>query len=222
MSKELAESSLLDLVPDSIAKDPDVSASAKALDVPLRETTGVLDLPSIYVSIDKLTSDQLDHLAYSWDASVWRDSWPISLKRSIIKQVVQEKRKKGTRKAVEQAVEALGSAATIQEWWEMTPKGTPHTFTIFASLGKIDGTLESEMQEDLIALINDAKPVRSHFDFVIVKTLLGRIGWHGSLRPVSYARIRSEQITSAVYSSTLDMRLTFRTLTEHCFIGIAK
>lgn len=222
MSKELVESGLLDVVPDSISKDPDVSSAAKALDVPLLEMTNVIDLPSIYVSIDKLTSDQLDHLAYSWDASVWRDSWPIELKRSIVKQVVQEKRKKGTRKAVEEAVEALGSAATIKEWWQQEPKGTPHTFTIFASLGKLDGALESEMQEDLIALINDAKPVRSHFDFVVVKNLLGRIGWHGSLRPVTYARIRSEQITSVDYDSTLDVRLNFRTLTEHCFIGVAR
>ena len=222
MSKELVESGLLDVVPDSISKDPDVSSAAKALDVPLLEMTNVIDLPSIYVSIDKLTSDQLDHLAYSWDASVWRDSWPIELKRSIVKQVVQEKRKKGTRKAVEEAVEALGSAATIQEWWEQTPKGTPHTFTIYASLGQIDGTLESEMQEDLIALINDAKPVRSHFDFVVVKNLLGRIGWRGSVRPVAYARIRSELMTNTEYTSTLDVSLAFRTLTEHCFIGVAK
>lgn len=222
MSKELDKTSLLDLLPDSISKDSDVSAAAKALDIPLREMTGVLDLPSIYVSIDSLTSEQLDHLAYSWDASVWRDSWPIELKRSIVKQVVQEKRKKGTRKAVEEAVEALGSAATIQEWWEQTPKGTPHTFTIYASLGQIDGTLESEMQEDLIALINDAKPVRSHFDFVVVKNLLGRIGWRGSVRPVAYARIRSELMTNTEYTSTLDVSLAFRTLTEHCFIGVAK
>lgn len=222
MSKELDKTSLLDLLPDSISKDSDVSAAAKALDIPLREMTGVLDLPSIYVSIDSLTSEQLDHLAYSWDASVWRDSWPIELKRSIVKQVVQEKRKKGMRKAVEEAVEALGSAATIQEWWEQTPKGTPHTFTIYASLGQIDGTLDSEMQEDLIALINDAKPVRSHFDFVVVKNLLGRIGWRGSVRPVAYARIRSELMTNTEYTSTLDVSLAFRTLTEHCFIGVAK
>lgn len=192
MSRELIESSLLDVVPDSISKDTDVSSAAKALDVQLLEMTGVLDLPSIYVSIDKLTSEQLDHLAYSWDASVWRDSWPIDLKRSIVKQVIQEKRKKGTRKAVEEAVKALGSAATIEEWWEKTPHGAPHTFTIYASLARLDGTLESEMQEDLIALINDAKPVRSHFDFVVVKNLLGHIGWHGSIRPVAYARIRSD------------------------------
>ena len=54
MSKELDKTSLLDLVPDSISKDSDVSARRKALDIPLREMTGVLDLPSIYVSIDSL------------------------------------------------------------------------------------------------------------------------------------------------------------------------
>ena len=50
MSKELDKTSLLDLLPDSISKDSDVSAAAKALDIPLREMTGVLDLPSIYVT----------------------------------------------------------------------------------------------------------------------------------------------------------------------------
>lgn len=192
MSKGLADIRLSDLLPDSIAQDGDVKAGAEALDRQLIEMTGAVDLPSIYVSIDSLTSAQLDHVAYGWDASVWRDSWPIALKRSILKNVVREKRKKGTRRAVEEAVESIQGAATIQEWWEMEPKGEPHTFTVFATLGKIDGTIDSELQDDLIALINDAKPVRSHFDFMVVKNLLGRFGLHGSLRPVTYGRIRSE------------------------------
>lgn len=191
MSKGLADIRLSDLLPDSIARDGDVKAGAVALDKQLLDMTGAVDLPSIYVSIDNLTSSQLDHVACGWDASVWRDSWPIALKRSILKNVVREKRKKGTRRAVEEAVESIQGAATIQEWWEMEPKGEPHTFTVFATLGKIDGTIDSELQDDLIALINDAKPVRSHFDFVVVKNLLGRFGFHGSLRPVAYGRIRS-------------------------------
>ena len=191
MSRELVESSLLDVVPDSISKDADVSSAAKALDVPLLEMTGVVDLPSIYVSIDSLTSEQLDHLAYSWDASVWRDSWPIELKRSIVKQVVQEKRKKGTRKAVEEAVKALGSAATIEEWWQQEPKGPPHTFTIYATLAKIDGVLDGEMQDDLITLIDDAKPVRSHYSLVVVRDIRGQVGVTGYVRHLSYARICS-------------------------------
>lgn len=91
MSKGLAEVRLSDLLPDSIAQDDNVRHSATALDKQLLDMTAAVDLPSIYVSIDKLTSTQLDHVAYGWDASVWRDSWPVALKRSVLKNVVREK-----------------------------------------------------------------------------------------------------------------------------------
>ena len=130
MSKGLADVRLSDLLPDSIAQDDNVKHSATALDKQLLDMTAAVDLPSIYVSIDKLTSTQLDHVAYGWDASVWRDSWPVALKRSVLKNVVREKRKKGTLRAVKDAVSSIGSAATIKEWWQQEPKGTPHTFEI--------------------------------------------------------------------------------------------
>ena len=222
MSKSLADVRLSDLLPDSIAQDGDVKAGAVALDKQLLDMTGAVDLPSIYVSIDRLTSAQLDHVAYGWDASVWRDSWPISLKRSILKNVVREKRKKGTRRAVEEAVESIQGAATIQEWWEMEPKGEPHTFTVFATLGKIDGTIDSELQDDLIALINDAKPVRSHFHFVVVKNLLGRFGFHGSLRPVPYGRIRSETRESVEIEGSLRVKACVRAFVERSVIATCR
>lgn len=196
MSKSLNECSLLGLVPDSIKRDQSVKSAGLALDPVLKEVTDALDLPSLYVSIDKLTSEQLDHLAYSWDASVWRDSWPIELKRSMVKNVVTEKRKKGTVKAVRDALASIQSAATIREWWQESPKGTPHTFTIYATLGKIDGVLDVEMQEDLLRLIDDAKPVRSHYTFVVQQELKGRIGMMTYMRPIVYARVRSEAVTS--------------------------
>lgn len=192
MSKELKDVRLSDLLPDSIAHDPDVKHSAASIDAQLLDMSAAVDLPSIYVSIDKLTSRQLDHVAYGWDASVWRDSWPISLKRSVLKNVICEKRKRGTLSAVKDAVSSIGSAATIEEWWQQEPKGTPHTFTIYATLAKIDGTLDTEMQEDLFGLIDDAKPVRSHYDFVLIRRLDGQIGMAGALRPVTYARIRAD------------------------------
>lgn len=222
MSKGLADIRLSDLLPDSIARDGDVKAGAVALDKQLLDMTGAVDLPSIYVSIDNLTSSQLDHVAYGWDASVWRDSWPIALKRSILKNVVREKRKKGTRRAVEEAVESIQGAATIQEWWEMEPKGEPHTFTVFATLGKIDGTIDSELQDDLIALINDAKPVRSHFDFVVVKNLLGRFGFHGSLRPVAYGRIRSETRESVEIEGALRVKACVRAFVERSVVATCR
>lgn len=222
MSKELAEVRLSDLLPDSIAQDDNVRHSATALDKQLLDMTAAVDLPSIYVSIDKLTSTQLDHVAYGWDASVWRDSWPVSMKRSVLKNVVREKRKKGTLRAVKDAVASIGSAATIKEWWQQEPKGTPHTFEIQATLGNIEGTLDSEMQEDLFALIDDAKPVRSHYTFVLVRQLQGGMGVDGYLRPVAYSRIRSEAVESADVDAVAGVFVAARPIAMRSLVGLAK
>ena len=184
--------------------------------------TAAVDLPSIYVSIDKLTSTQLDHVAYGWDASVWRDSWPVALKRSVLKNVVREKRKKGTLRAVKDAVSSIGSAATIKEWWQQEPKGTPHTFEIQATLGNIDGTLDAEMQEDLFALIDDAKPVRSHYTFVLVRQLQGGMGVDGYLRPVAYSRIRSEEVVNKDIEVSAGFIVGARPIAMRSLVGLAK
>ncbi|EKB32189.1 phage tail protein I [Sutterella wadsworthensis 2_1_59BFAA] len=222
MSKELSDVRLSDLLPDSIAQDDNVRHSAEALDKQLLDMTSAVDLPSIYVSIDKLTSTQLDHVAYGWDASVWRDSWPVSMKRSVLKNVVREKRKKGTLRAVKDAVASIGSAATIKEWWQQEPKGTPHTFEIQATLGNIEGTLDSEMQEDLFALIDDAKPVRSHYTFVLVRQLQGGMGVDGYLRPVAYSRIRSEAVESADVDAVAGVFVAARPIAMRSLVGLAK
>ena len=222
MSKKLADVRLSDLLPDSIAQDDNVRHSAEALDKQLLDMTSAVDLPSIYVSIDKLTSTQLDHVAYGWDASVWRDSWPVALKRSVLKNVVREKRKKGTLRAVKDAVSSIGSAATIKEWWQQEPKGTPHTFEIQATLGNIEGTLDTEMQEDLFALIDDAKPVRSHYTFVLVRQLQGGMGVDGYLRPVAYSRIRSEAVESADVDASVGVFVAARPIAMRSLVGLAK
>lgn len=222
MSKGLADVRLSDLLPDSIAQDDNVRHSAEALDKQLLDMTSAVDLPSIYVSIDRLTSTQLDHVAYGWDASVWRDSWPVSMKRSMLKNVVREKRKKGTLRAVKDAVASIGSAATIKEWWQQEPKGTPHTFEIQATLGNIEGTLDSEMQEDLFALIDDAKPVRSHYTFVLVRQLQGGMGVDGYLRPVAYSRIRSEEVVNKDIAVFAGFIVGARPIAMRSLVGLAK
>ena len=222
MSKGLADVRLSDLLPDSIAQDDNVRHSAEALDKQLLDMTSAVDLPSIYVSIDKLTSTQLDHVAYGWDASVWRDSWPVSMKRSVLKNVVREKRKKGTLRAVKDAVASIGSAATIKEWWQQEPKGTPHTFEVQATLGNIEGTLDSEMQEDLFALIDDAKPVRSHYTFVLVRQLQGGMGVDGYLRPVAYSRIRSEEVVNKDIAVLAGFIVGARPIAMRSLVGLAK
>lgn len=201
--KDIKTVSLVDLLPDSIAKDEKVKGATEAIDPQLRLAATKLDIPSLLISIDQLTSTQLDHMAISWDATVWRDSWPVELKRSVLKNTISEKRKKGTVRAVKDALASISSVASIVEWWQTEPKGIPHTFTIYATQAEIEGTIDVEMQEDLIALIDDAKPLRSHYTFVIQHKVKGGINAYACIRPLTYAKIYDNGVLAQEINSSI-------------------
>lgn len=191
--KTLADVALSDLMPDSISKDPSVSAAAKSIDKQLKLIAGGIDLPSIYARIDQLTGEQLDHLAASRNFTIWRDTWPVDLKRSVAKQIIAQKARMGTLSAVRLALESLGTAVVIKEWWEESPPAEAHTFKITVALSDIEGTLTSEMQEDCFALLDDAKPVRSHYTFTLSIAQKGGVQLGSVNRPAVFARVRSER-----------------------------
>ena len=188
--KTLDEIQLADLMPESIASDENVASAAESIDWQLQTITNHLDVPSIYLAIDKLTSVQLDHLAVGWNAATWRDYWPIAMKRSMIKNVILSNRRRGTVQAVKEALASASSAATLVEWWETEPKGTPHTFTVYATQSKVSGVIDSELQKDILALVNDAKPLRSHFEFVVQEELHSQIQAFGVIRQGVVTRLR--------------------------------
>lgn len=187
--KTINDVSLIDIMPDSISRDKNVAACATSIDKQLRELAGYVDMGALIANIDTLPGGVLDHMATQYDVTVWRDSWPVETKRSILKTAISDKRKKGTRGAVVAALASLGSSASIVEWWQETPKGDPHTFKIYATMPKTAGALDTETQEDLIKLIDDAKPLRSHYDFVLCQTVDGGIGAYGCVRALTVARI---------------------------------
>lgn len=190
--KTLNDVALGDLLPDSISSDQQVQKSAEAIDPELKTVSGFLLLGAVLANVDKLTSTQLDHIAYSFDLTAWRDYWPLSQKRQVAKTVVAQKCRMGTLSAVKKVLESLGSAVSITEWWQKTPKGTPHTFEVVASIGAISGGLSANAQEDFFRLLDEAKPVRSHYTFTVVQSLLGNLQVSGTIRSASFARCSSE------------------------------
>ena len=89
--KTIDDISISDLLPSSISDDQRVRNSAAAIDPELKRASGSLYLGAIFANVDKLTSLQLDHLAYSFDLTTWRDSWPLNQKRQVAKTVVAQK-----------------------------------------------------------------------------------------------------------------------------------
>lgn len=219
---EIKDVKLSQLIPENLVKDSNVKACADALDLPLHDVSNKVDIPSIYLRLGELTSEQLDHMAAAWDASVWRQSWPINIKRSVLNNVILEKKKRGTLGAVKKAIETIGSYTSITEWWQETPKGTPHTFKVIASLNNYESVLESDLQEDLFGLIDDAKPVRSHYDFILQKRYSGEIGVIGLYRDLAYARVKGGVVTSEETSTTLDFAPGARPVVIRNILGTAE
>lgn len=93
--KTLNDVALGDLLPDSISSDQQVQKSAEAIDPELKTVSGFLLLGAVLANVDKLTSTQLDHIAYSFDLTTWRDYWPLSQKRQVAKTVVAQKCRMG-------------------------------------------------------------------------------------------------------------------------------
>lgn len=198
------EVELLDLVPDNLTQDRNVYASSIAIDPELKAVSEQLMAPAIFSRIDELSSQELDHIAWQFDSKVWRDNWPLHLKRSVIRTIISEKSKKGTLSSVRKAVESLGSAVVIREWWQTSPQGDPHTFTVTLSVNEIPGQVSAQTQADLILRIDDVKPVRSHYTLSVATQANGGLNLSNGVRVATYTRLKLEGVTVHSYLADAD------------------
>ncbi|EAA2620049.1 phage tail protein I [Salmonella enterica] len=190
---DISDISLLDVLPQSLAQNPDVIAMSKAIDDELHAINKLIPKTTIYGLIDGLESAVLDHLAWQWNSDTWRDNWPVSLKRSVFKSIIRTKRIKGTRAAVEDVVSSLGGVVDIKEWFEQSPRGEPYTASIVASINSFDGAVPSkEMLDDVIRSIKYAKSARTLYSFSQAANISSSIGIAGGLQSVSYVRLTGE------------------------------
>lgn len=131
----------------------------------------------------------LPWLAWSLSLDSWQPYWPEAVKRERIRMAVEIQRRKGTAKSVRDVVRAFGSSLALREWWQLEPKGIPHTFEVVLTLGgSVPNT--AAFQNDVIAEIQRTKPVRSHFTLTLGQAATGGLGLAGAARPVIYRRIQ--------------------------------
>lgn len=180
---------LLSILPSSIKNDPKITTSAQALNSQLREISSHVDDGMYLYKLDELPSAVLDHLAMQWDADVWRDTWPLHIKRQALKTLISEKTRQGTVSAVKNSLSSLGSAAFITEWFERTPPATPHTFIVSIYQNEIEGIADEELIYDIKRSINAAKPVRSQYSIAVIQTFKDDIYVSGAARSLAFARI---------------------------------
>lgn len=116
-------------------------------------------LRSIY-NPDTCPAALLPFLAWECSVDRWSEEWTDTAKRAAIRSSFYVHAHKGTIGALRRVVEPLGYLIEVVEWWESCPEGVPGTFAL--KVGVLDTGITEEMYQELIWLIDDAKPLSRH------------------------------------------------------------
>jgi len=115
----------------------------------------------------------LPWLAWAEGVQEWSSQWSESVQRAVIKATRETRRKRGTAQAVIDAVAAFGGIAIVEEWFEKNPQGVPGTFDVTISGG--GNYIDEGLQYAMIASIDRAKNVRSHYTLNVGITSLAQV-----------------------------------------------
>lgn len=148
------------------------SASERAIETVMGERTQGIEAPIAQLwDVDTCPEELLPWMAWAFSVEVWDHAWSETVKRNVIRSSVQVHRLKGTRQSVALALEALGFRIDIVEGWE--DGGAPHTFRLDAygdDVFEAGFQIDAKLFDTVSRLIENVKPVRSHFALRIGET----------------------------------------------------
>ena len=133
----------------------------------------------------------LPWLAWALSIEAWSPDWPEPAKRARVRQAIELQRRKGTAASVRDVVAAFGGGVALREWWQTTPRGDPHTFTLALTLqGKDGAPATSRFVDELVAEISRTKPARSWFTFTTGLQAAGRLAIAAAGRVAVHRRLQ--------------------------------
>lgn len=153
---------------------------------------GLLDIPAPVRDVwsaDNCPVELLPWLAWGLSLDNWSTDWSEAVKRARVRNAIPIARQKGTATSVRAAVANFGGSVAIREWWQMEPKGDPHTFSLLLNLDQASAPASADFVDQVIAEVERVKPARSHFTFTQGLSARGNIGLVGAARPAIYARV---------------------------------
>ena len=90
----------------------------------------------------------LAHLAWLRGLDYWSSAWSEDQQRAFIASTPANLRRRGTRAAIDSAVEAFETELEIEEWFEQSPEGAPGT-----AIATVEAGSYIETDADALALI---------------------------------------------------------------------
>ncbi|UNY40536.1 baseplate I-like protein [Pararheinheimera phage vB_PsoM_KLER1-1] len=164
--RDIQTVNLADLIPPSIASDPQVVAAVAAINTELQSVTAQIQQTILLARLDELPDNVLDQLAWHYNAPFYLSTYSLSQKRNAIRRAIYWRRIAGTKAAVLEALAALNYNSTISEWFEFS--GVPYTFT--ADIDTNGSEVSANIFTDVVDLIDKTKNARSHLARLRIQT----------------------------------------------------
>ena len=115
---KLTDARLTDALPKTLAEQPWVQALAEASRKMRRRVMAYADRTRLFCDIGEASEEALDALAVELQTPLYKNDYPLTVKRQIVKNSMLYYIRSGTRGAVEELLADIYQGAEVEEWFE--------------------------------------------------------------------------------------------------------
>lgn len=131
---KLTDARLTDALPKTLAEQPWVQALAEASCRMRRRVMAYADRTRLFCDIDEASEEALDALAVELQTPLYKNDYPLTVKRQIVKNSMLYYIRSGTRGAVEELLADIYQGAEVEEWFEYG--GEPNYFRVAIDISR--------------------------------------------------------------------------------------
>lgn len=131
---KLTDARLTDALPKILAEQPWVQALAEASRKMRRRVMAYADRTRLFCDIDEASEEALDALAVELQTPLYKNDYPLTVKRQIVKNSMLYYIRSGTRGAVEELLADIYQGAEVAEWFEYG--GEPNYFRVAIDISR--------------------------------------------------------------------------------------
>lgn len=131
---KLTDARLTDALPKTLAEQPWVQALAEASRKMRRRVMAYADRTRLFCDIDEASEEALDALAVELQTPLYKNDYPLTVKRQIVKNSMLYYIRSGTRGAVEELLADIYQGAEVEEWFDYG--GKPNYFRVAIDISR--------------------------------------------------------------------------------------
>lgn len=147
-------------MPDSIRRDKTVRNICEAIRGEMEAVSRCAGYCLLLPRLDELSESLIDELAWQYHVDFYDQTMPIDQKREMVRQALENHRKKGTAAVVRNVVSIILEDGRVEEWFQYG--GEPYHFRVILILGPM---ASEETIQKLVDTVYAVKNVRSWLDY---------------------------------------------------------